>query len=105
CPFRPLADVTPATEGSVICLISGNKVTPLESFATFPKLFGKSPTISGVVTVNVVDALETVQRGDVMVSGAPDTQLKIPPNCQRSTKRCTNVGALPRKSRPGPKGS
>ena len=39
------------------------------------------------------------------VSGAPEIQLKTPPNCQRSTNRWTNPGAELRSRRFGPNGN
>ena len=48
-------------------------------------LLGKSPTISGVIVVPPV----IVERPESSVRGAPEFQLKIPPNCQRSTSRAT----------------
>src|SRR5262245_22491468 len=75
---------------------------PFESLVTIPVLFGKSPTRLGVIkpVLAVTDAV-----GARMSNGDPDVQLKIPPNCQRSTSRFTIDGALPKSAWFGPKGS
>src|SRR2546426_5790818 len=46
-----------------------------------------------------------VEMGAVTVSGVPVAQLKIPPNCHRSTSRWTRPADLPRNGRFGPNGS
>src|ERR1051325_1264673 len=51
------------------------------------------------ICVQVSSALDAV-----IVIGAPELQLKIPPNCHRSTIRFTAPGALLKNFRPGPNG-
>ena len=55
----------------------------------------------GVLTVV---ACVIVPIGAVMFSGAPEIKLKIPPNCQRSTRRASHPERLPSNGRPGPNG-
>src|SRR5262245_6167846 len=46
-----------------------------------------------------------VEIGAVMVKGAPEVQLKIPPSCQRSINRDSHPLAFPNSRRFGPNGS
>src|SRR5438552_17575132 len=41
----------------------------------------------------------------VIVNGAPEVQLAMPPNCQLSTSRDTHPGDLFNNARPGPNGN
>src|SRR6185503_16361480 len=45
-----------------------------------------------------------VDKPDVIESGCPEVQLKIPPNCQLSTNRDTQPGAFESSFRFGPNG-
>src|SRR5688572_22964470 len=76
-------------------------MTPFATFVTVPVLFGKSPTMTGVLPLySVNDDVEAV-----IVRGAPDEMLRMPPSCHRSTSRCTSPGALLRKRWFCPNGS
>src|SRR5437867_9707300 len=73
---------------------------------TFPVLLGSGPTRSGKLLVfgsnwNGFGVVLFV----VNESGCPELQLKMPPNCQRSTRRDIHAGALPSNSRFGPNGN
>src|SRR5512138_3220588 len=63
--------------------------------------FGKLPKTTGVLLVFWMN--EEVLA--VIVRGAPEVQLKIPPNCHCSTSRVSQPGPLVRKGRPGPNGN
>src|SRR5207249_4153801 len=102
CPFSPFSEVTLGPYGSATCCRPAKYSTPLATFVTLPILFGKSPTIFGVMLL--VDCVN-VEIGAVIVRGCPEPQLKMPPNCHRSVKRCTHDGVLARNIRPGPIGN
>src|SRR5262245_1217822 len=57
--------------------------------------------MTGVLDVDCVN----VEVAAVIVRGAPESQLRMPPNCHRSTRCVTQPGPLPRSGLPGPKGS
>src|SRR5215471_10425164 len=76
-----------------------------------PLLFGKFPRIIGVFAVlarlivgGTTDQVVSELAAE-MVMGAPEAQLKMPPNCHRSTMRERKPGALLKNFRPGPKGN
>src|ERR1051326_6923423 len=100
-PLVEFSAVTPALDGSSICCSPGKYWIPFATYVSFPEFFGKFPTIFG--TISVVLAV-TVDKPEVMVSGCPEVQLKIPPNCQFSTRRETQPGALESNFRFGPNG-
>ena len=60
---------------------------------------------NGVTTSAKLPAIPYGFEPALMVNGAPEVQLKIAPNCQRSTTRETHEGTLPSNICPGPKGN
>src|SRR5262249_50210700 len=76
-------------------------VAPFVRRVTLPRLFGKFPRITGVLFAFCVND-EVVA---VIVRGAPEVQLKTPPNCHCSTRRVSQPGPFVRKGRFGPNGN
>src|SRR5881396_189024 len=106
-PWSPFNADTSVLPGSAICNVPGKYVTPFDSFVTLPVLLGKLPTMFGVLVLfeTVATGCVIAPIGAVMLKGWPEDKLRIPPSCQRSTKRCTHPGEALSSGRPGPKGS
>src|SRR4030095_2925881 len=98
--LRNVCDVvTLLPAGSATSFRSGKYVAPFEVYVSFPLLFGNSPRMFGVLGVRVRASVTgtcvqvSSEFDAVMVVGAPELQLKMPPNCHLSTILETKFGA------------
>src|SRR5262252_2055682 len=94
-PCNDCRVVIVARPGSGTCVQPLKYVTTpgLPVRVTCPALFGRGTTISGKFKLLAVPSPYGLNPA-LIVNGGPEFTLKIPPNCQRSTKRCTVGGAF-----------